>query len=284
VYRADAEDPLRAVQGGARLFESPDLSDHPELARYARVRAEQINPALPRHADHRVRELSQEQVDAYAVLIDTIVAAARAQGREVADLICEVLSTLPYPLEAVMKRHGLGRFRVLQKAALHDPTDVYRSENAQREDWVMLGNHDTPSVWELIPRWEREGKLPDRARYLAWRLVPERERDGFARMLLQSPGRVAHAMLADALASPAENAMLFFTDLFGIEAPYNVPGTQDPANWTLRLTRERIAAQEQLAREDRALDVRRAVAWALRARGAGESVSTALLAGIQPHG
>lgn len=266
VYRAGSPDPIQSVQNGARLFESPDLPDHPGLSRFARVSAAQIDPTQPRHADRWVRELEPAQVAEYAVLIDTIVEAAAENVREVSDLICEVLSTLPTPLEAVMKRHGLGRFRVLQKASLTDPSDVYRSGNARPEDWVMIGNHDTPSIWALIEKWKREGKLGERANYLASRLLPEGERALFVSELLAHPGRIAHAMLADALASPAENTMVFFTDLFGISEPYNVPGTVNASNWTLRLTPAALAEYTSLAREDRAIDLQRAVGWALRAR------------------
>lgn len=277
VYRAGTGDPLRAVQGGARLHESPDLPDHPELARYARVSPTQLDRAQPRHADRWVRELTPSQVEAYALIVDAIVEAAHANQRDTADLICEVLSTLPLPLEAVMKRHGLGRFRVLQKASLTNPDDVYRSENARAEDWVMIGNHDTPSIWELLPRWERDGSIVERARGLASRLTAESERERFTRHLLERPGRIAHALFADALASPASNAMLFFTDLFGLEEPYNVPGTVSPANWTLRLTETQIAAHAQLAKEDRALDLDRAMAWALGARKLGGALQARLL-------
>ncbi|WP_304503324.1 hypothetical protein [Corallococcus soli] len=130
VYRAGQADPLRAVQGGARLFSSPDLPDHPELARYAIVAPEQLDRARARHADGWVKSLTPEQVGRYARLFDTVVRAARERGRAREDVLCEVLSTLPFELSQVMARDGLGRFRVTQKADLDNPADVYRSENA----------------------------------------------------------------------------------------------------------------------------------------------------------
>ncbi len=68
-----------------------------------------------------------------------MMAQVRAAGRSVADVICEVLSTWPYPLRRVMQRHGLGRFRVTQKADLTRADDVYRAENAAPNDWIMVG-------------------------------------------------------------------------------------------------------------------------------------------------
>jgi 4-alpha-glucanotransferase len=78
VYRAHQADPVFAVQNGARLFSSPDLPDHPELAEFSIAHPDQLDLDGPRHADGWVRELEGEQVDRYGVLFDAIVAAARA--------------------------------------------------------------------------------------------------------------------------------------------------------------------------------------------------------------
>jgi 4-alpha-glucanotransferase len=174
VYRADDPDPLHAVQTGARLFDSPDLPDHPALARHAIARRDQLSPdpATPRHADDWVRRLEDAQVVAYSAQLDVLLAAAEAHGRARSDLLCEVLSTQPYPLRRVMERHGLGRFRVTQKADLAVTTDVYRSENAAPADWIMVGNHDTPTIWALVDRWRSSGIAEAQARYLADRLAP----------------------------------------------------------------------------------------------------------------
>src|SRR6266852_1621735 len=162
-------DRRRAVQDGARLFSSPDL---PDLASFALVRPEQLDRAAPRYADGWVRDLSEEQVARYARLFDAVVDAARARGRAIDDLLCEVLSTQPYPVERVLARHGLGRFRVTQKVVPGDPADVYRSENAAPADWIMAGTHDTEPIWRVAERWAESGSAPAHAAYLAERLVP----------------------------------------------------------------------------------------------------------------
>src|SRR5438128_2239766 len=168
VYRAAQPDPQLAVQHGTRLFSSPDL---PDLARFAVARSEQLDRAARRYSDGWVRSLSDEQVARYAVLFDAVVDAARAHGRAVDDLLCEVLSTQPYPVERVLARHGLGRFRVTQKVVLGDPADVYRSENAAPVDWIMAGTHDTEPVWRVAERWVAGGSATAHAAYLAQRLV-----------------------------------------------------------------------------------------------------------------
>jgi hypothetical protein len=265
VYRTDADDPAVTVgvRAGARLYASPDLPDHPELARYARVEPAQLDRSLPRHADGWVRELTPAQVDRYAVLVDEIVATARRHGRSATDLSCEVLSTMPRPLGAVLARHGLGRWRVLQKADLDDATDVYRSENAEPADWVMLGNHDTASAFALVAGWDEARRRRWATHLTATLRLPA----AAAAALADDDGLLVAAMFAELLACRAENVMVFFADLFGDTRRFNVPGLVSDDNWSLRLPwdfadryRDRLAGR-------RALDLPLALVLALRARG-----------------
>jgi 4-alpha-glucanotransferase len=269
VYRADARDPVRAVQQGARLFASPDLPDHPDLARFAIAARTQLNadPATPRYADDWVTCLSPEQVERYAALLDTLVDSARRHGRPASELACEVLSTQPYPLRRVLDRHGLGRFRVTQKADLGNPGDVYRSENAAPEDWIMLGNHDTKPIWLLLEEWEGAGRLAERARYLAETLEPHAERRrAFAGRLVADPPLLAQAEFASLLASRARYVMVFFTDLFGLRETYNRPGTVSEENWSLRVPRDYARDYAARSAGNRALNLPLALAMALRAK------------------
>jgi 4-alpha-glucanotransferase len=261
VYRADDPDPWHAVQHGARLFAAPDLPDHVDLARYAIARPEQLDRERPRYADDWERELTAEQEDRYALVMDTLMEQVRAHGRDKADILCEVLSTEPLPLRRVRRRHGLGRFRVTQKADLDDPVDGYRGENAEPEDWVMVGNHDTPSIWRLARSWEGTPEGGRQAGYLAGRLG------------LADPGpvaadrrRLAHAKVAELFLSPARNVMVFFADLFGLEATYNTPGTVSEDNWTLRIPPDFAARHRRDRLAGEALNLHAALALALRAR------------------
>ena len=274
VYRREEGDSALAALRGARLFSSPDLPDHPALAHFAIVRREQLNPVpgTPRHADDWVVELGPEQVDRYSLLFDAVVASAHRCGRGTSDLVCEVLSTMPYPLQRVLQRHGLGRFRVTQKADLRRRDNVYRSENAAPEDWLMVGNHDTKPLWLRIDEWMESGEIHERAAYLAERLIPEpRRRTGFVEELVEDPGLLAQAQFADLLAASARNIMIFFTDLFGIAEVYNRPGVISENNWCLRLSRDyRRQYLERLTRRH-ALNLPRALFLALRARGTSDA-------------
>lgn len=265
VYRADDPDPYHAVQQGARLFASPDLPDHPELARYAIVRPEQLNREQPRYADDWVHDLTPEQEERYALLMDALMAQVRDHGRQKEDILFEVLSTEPLPLQQVRLRHGLGRFRVTQKADMDNRQDVYRSENTLPQDWIMVGNHDTPPIWRLVKDWQGKEEAVKHANYLARRMRPDNP-DALATILATDPRRLAHAKVANLFLGPARHVMMFFADLFGLEETYNVPGMHDEDNWALRVPQDFARSYEEGRRHGAVLNLHAVLALALRAR------------------
>jgi 4-alpha-glucanotransferase len=260
VYDRREPDPDHAVRVGARLHAAPDLPEHPELARYAIARPDQIDRGEARYADDWVTDLDEEQVDRYARGFDCIVQAARAAAGATSTaslrVVCEILSTQPYPLHRVMQRYGLGRFRVTQKSDVLLPGDVYRSDEARPPDWIMMGNHDTAPMWTVVPGWSPR-KREARAAYFAARLhIAPAARESFVREISAEPGALVHAELADILASDASHVSVFFADLFGLTESYNRPGIVDPRNWRLRVPgdyRARYAADRLL---HRAVDAR----------------------------
>lgn len=278
VYRTGG-DPGAAVRAGARLFCSPDV---PELAGFAIARAGQLDPSVPRHADGWVRTLDEEQVARYAALLDVVVASAP----DPRDVACEILSTQPYPLSRVAARHGLGRFRVTQKANVAEPGDVYRGENARPEDWIMLGSHDTPTIWAAAERWVATGASAGQAEYLASRLLADGEdRPAWARAVAADPAALAQARFAELFVGPARHVMVYFTDLLGSRVPYNVPGTVSAANWSLRIPHGVRREHAGRVREGSALDLPRALARALRSRGAAFAAAhRELLAALEADG
>ena len=254
VYDGSAADPMAAVNAGARLFESPDLPDHPDLARFAIARADQSDPTRERYADEWVTSLDEAQIDAYARQFEVVMTAARAHGRSAGDILFEVLSTCPHPLEGVMRRYGLGRFRVTQKADPAHASDGYLTTNAEPGDWVMLGNHDTLPIWRVVPKWSRD-RVTAWERYLGARLGPV------------DPSRLPQALFADLFASKAGHVSVFFADLLGVTDVYNEPGVVNDRNWRLRVGNDFVTMHARRLAEGHALDVPRAMATALRATG-----------------
>jgi len=286
VYDGAAPDPMIAVVEGARLFETPASAAHPALAALALARTDQIDDRVPAYDDDHVHGLTPPQVAEYARMFDVIMDAARAAGRSANDVLCEVLSTCPEPLACVMDKHGFGRFRVTQKASLVDPGDGYRGENADSRDWTMIGNHDTEPLLAVVARWERLGTLAARADYLALRLEPARSRRAtFAAGLLAAPGALAQAMFAELFVGPAANVLVFFADLFGERETYNTPGLVSDRNWSMRVPQAFREVYEERRVRGEALDIPRALALAMRARGAAfVAVHAELLAALTAAG
>lgn len=268
VYRTDdADGALHAVQHGARLFESPSLVDHPALGPFARVRREQLDESKARYDDAWVTQLAPSQVEAYASQVSLLMSKARASGVDERDLMCEVLSTCPLPLAAVLQRCNLGRFRVTQKARVDVAGDVYRSDSANERDWIMAGNHDTPPLRLVVQKWLGTDEGAKRAAYLANRLVRASEkRDAFARTLETNELAMQEAMLADCFVGPAKRVIVFWADLFGEERIYNRPGVVHDENWTLRMPPDFERAYANAIEQGRAPRLDRVLALALAAR------------------
>lgn len=266
VYEADAGDALCAVQNGARLFDSPALPEHPALVEFTIVRPDQIDCSVPRYADGWVKELSDEQIDHYAVLIDLVLDLVAGSGHDRSNLICEVLSSCPYPLQQVLSKHNLGRLRVTQKANLLDETDSYRSDTANSSDWIMVGTHDTEPLWLAITKWDKE-KRQHWAAYLSMRLEPQVEkRDALAAQLVANEVLLAEAMFADLFVGPAKNVSIFFADLLGLRGVYNAPGVINDTNWMLSVPEDFESFYQKQIDHQSCLYLPRVLATALRAK------------------
>jgi len=266
VYRSSDPDPIHAVQSGARLNCTPGLADHTELVRHAIVSEEQLDESCARHDDDYVRDLRPEQVDRFGVAIEAVLQLARDRGFPSSSVLCEVLSTWPAPLEAVMTRHRLGRFCVTQKALPHEPDDVYRSENTKPQDRIMVGNHDTQPLWSLVgtqtDTWRR-----DRAGLLALHMAGDAgEREDLQAKLAADKRAFCKAMFTELFLAPARNVSVFFTDLLGMRETYNQPGTVGPHNWTLRVPRDYARLYAKRCARGEAFDVEASLAAALRVR------------------
>lgn len=297
IYKSNDPNALHAVQTGSRLFESPNSQEHPELSKYAIVQPDQLaeNEGVERYADAWVKSLTDAQVKQYGLLFEVIKRRMLAHGKQPSDLICEVLSSCPYPLRRVLQKNNLGRFRVTQKAKPGDPQDVYRSDNARAEDWIMLGTHDTKPIWAVIEEMSAEDKLAW-GHYLAGRLQPndadkaERLQPNdadkaerlqpddadhpayvariadYAARIAADNGALAEAMFADLFIGPARNVSVFFSDLFGIKKLYNEPGIISDTNWLLSVPANFEAEYKESVERKTALSVSRALATALRAK------------------
>jgi hypothetical protein len=133
----------------------------------------------------------------------------------------------------------------------------------------MVGTHDTRPLWQVADEWRRAGTVGPRAAYLAGRLTPPGgDRVVLEREIATIPGRLEHAMVADLFLGPARNVAIFFADLMGIPATYNVPGTVSDNNWTLRVPCDYEGVYAERKQRGRAIDLAAALGLALAARRA----------------
>jgi 4-alpha-glucanotransferase len=245
------------------------------------VRPDQLNPDAdyPRYGDEHVKDLLPEQIESYAVVLDAVLESAKSAGRRPDDILCEVLSTWPTPLKAVMKQRGMGRFCITQKADPHNPNDVYRPENTSTNDWIMVGNHDTKPLWLVAEERKSSEWIRDRSLLLAHRLVPEPEcRHEFAARIASDHRLFREAMFAELFLGPAQNVSVFFADLLGERQLYNQPGTVGEHNWTLRVPSDYRAQYSQHLQRGETLNIKCALALALEARAGSLGPEAASLA------
>ena len=277
VYSATEPNALRAVQNGARLFESPDVPEHRSLASFAIVAEDTLNAHIPRYGDAWVAKLSDEQIDRFATIVQLIKDRLLAAGFDARDLICEVLSSCPFPLKSVLAKHRLGRFRVTQKAQPHNERDVYRSDNAQCEDWIMVGTHDTKTIWSIVQGWT-EGEIESWAEYLSVRIEPQDEaaRDALYKRMCTDRRALLDGIFADLFIGPASNVSIFFADLFGLTEIYNRPGVVCDENWVLSVPNDYLSSFEEAAERGYAMNIPRVLAIALRAKCRDNSEAMAL--------
>ncbi len=262
----------KVEQGAGRLYSSPN---HPELAKYSIAREENINKTpidgkfVTPDDEKWINNLSDEQVTLYGRMIEKIViASAKECGLDKNSIVAEDLGTLTYPVMQVMKKYELQGMKLVQFVVAEEYDHPYRCKNITPNSWTMVGTHDN----EPIRMW-------------ASKLVNTEEANPYIKNLIEdlcsefgNKDEVWHRMytdekffgfmkLVECFASKSENVQIFFTDFFGINEVYNVPGTSGDPNWTLRLPNNFEQYYKEKLQSDEALNLPLAMIYAMKARG-----------------
>ncbi len=262
----------KVEEGAGRLYSSPT---HSELAKYSIAKEENINktPIEGKFAtpddEKWIDNLSDEQVALYGRMIEKIViASALEAGLTKDEIIAEDLGTLTYPVVQVMKKYGLQGMKLVQFVVPTEYDHPYRCRNIVPNSWVMVGTHDN----EPIRMWASKMVNTEEANPYIKNLIEDLcsefgNQDEVWHKMYSDEKYLAFMKLVECFASAAENVQIFFTDFFGINEVYNVPGTSGDPNWTLRLNDDFIKLYSEKLKSEEALNLPLVMIYAMKARG-----------------
>ena len=233
-------------QGGIRIDHIVGLIDpyvyknSPVERTAGRLFSSEHNHDLKHFAIPRGQKYSAEKFG--QILSKIVIPACESAGVSKDDIICENLGAMPDHAREAFEKLGLGGMTV---------TQYHNGMSATPKDTIMIGSHDTqpfvtyidhlygpygqdafnhalwPAVENSLPRSAshdtKQAKF-DKYRFDTNRYKPEENKNAFAQM-----------KFTELFTSPAQRVQIFWTDLFGMDKRYNMPGTT-VGNWSLRLS------------------------------------------------
>ncbi len=252
-------------EGAARLYSSPE---HEELGKYAIPSEETLNHEVSCDNEHRITNLSDDQVKQYARVLEKIVIQSAAEkGIDKESIICEDLGTVTNPVLEVMDKLELSGLRVTEFVDPEVENHPYRVKNTGHIHWVMIGSHDNAPLVSWVDEVYSQNKVWQHAENLAEDLKPS-SMEEFKQELVKNRSKFITAKFAELFASSAENIQVFFADFFGMNQRYNQPGTSGDQNWSLRVPNNYECFYfDQLAKGE-AMNLPQALVMAIESKGA----------------
>lgn len=256
----------KVSEGAGRLYSSPN---HPELSKYSIISVDDTDPEYKPDEENWVKQLTDEQIKLYGAMIEKIVIqSAKEAGLDKSAIVAEDLGTLTYPVVQVMKKYDLAGMKLVQFVIPTEEDHPYRCKNITANSWTMTGTHDNRPIrlWakDMI---NTEADTPH-VNNLMEDLYKEVEGQDMIRHKLYTDDKfLAFSKLVEIFASKAENIQIFFTDFFGIQETYNVPGTSGDKNWSLRLPDNFEEVYYNNLASFEALNLPLALSYAIKARG-----------------
>lgn len=256
----------KVSEGAGRLYSSPG---HPELNKYAIISSEDTNPEYKPDEENWVKQLADEQIKLYGRMIEKIVIQSAIEaGLDKSAIVAEDLGTLTYPVVKVMEKYQLAGMKLVQFVIPTEENHPYRCKNIVKNSWAMTGTHDNRPIrlWakDMI---NTEADTPHVNNLMA-DLYSEFDGQDMIRHKLYTDDKfLAFSKLVEIFASNAENIQIFFTDFFGIQETYNIPGTLGDHNWSLRIPDNFEDLYYKNLESFDALNLPLALSYAIKARG-----------------
>lgn len=256
----------KVSEGAGRLYSSPN---HPELSKYSIISSDDTDPNFKPDEEKWVKNLSDEQIKLYGRMIEKIVIQSAIEaGLDKSAIVAEDLGTLTNPVVKVMEKYGLAGMKLVQFVIATEPDHPYRCKNIVPNSWAMTGTHDNRPIrlWakDMI---NTEADTPHVNNLMA-DLYSEFDGQDMIRHKLYTDDKfLAFSKLVEVFASRAENIQIFFTDFFGLQETYNVPGTSGDKNWSLRIPDNFEEVYYNNLQNFEALNLPLALSYAIKARG-----------------
>lgn len=256
----------KVAEGAGRLYSSPN---HPELSKYSIISNEDTDPNFKPDEEKWVRNLSDEQIKLYGRMIEKIVIQSAIEaGLDKSAIVAEDLGTLTNPVVKVMEKYELAGMKLVQFVIATEPDHPYRCKNIVPNSWAMTGTHDNRPIrlWakDMI---NTEADTPHVNNLMADLYCEFDGQDMMRHKLYTDDKFLAFSKLVEVFASRAENIQIFFTDFFGIQDTYNVPGTSGDKNWSLRIPDNFEEVYYNNLQNFEALNLPLALSYAIKARG-----------------
>ena len=117
-------------------------------------------------------------------------------------------------------------------------TEWRRAENTPRDNWTLVGSHDSTPASEMIKKDWIKNSDSWNVDYLSGYLNPDpakgQERAQYRDKIVNSPQERVKAKFTELFRS-SKNLQMMFVDFFGIDKTYNRGGQDHPENWKLRV-------------------------------------------------
>ena len=256
----------KVEEGAGRLYSSPN---HPELSKYSIIKEEDTDSEYKPDEEKWVKQLTDKQIELYGAMIEKIVIkSAKEAGLDKSAIVAEDLGTLTYPVVKVMEKYNLSGMKLVQFVVATEEDHPYRCKNIIPNSWAMTGTHDNRPIrlWakDMI---NTEADTPHVNNLMEDLYKEFDDKDMIRHKLYTDDKFLAFSKLVEIFASSAENIQIFFTDFFGIQETYNVPGTSGDSNWSLRIPDNFEEVYYNNLMSNDALNLPLALSYAIKARG-----------------
>lgn len=212
--------------GAGRLLSSPG---HTLFSSYSIINENNIDYSKSIYDIHRIKTLTQEQIDKYGQFFEKIIlAAAKAEGMDETNIMPEDLGSITKPTVEVIAKHNLGSMKVTEFVNPEKENHIYRGKNSKPKDYITTGTHDNKPFITYFQ------EMPDE-KYT--KHIDMLVNDLGLKKAYTKKDRTYGIKLkfGELFTAPAKNVQLFFTHILGMNEWYNKPGDKTVTKWGLRM-------------------------------------------------